>query len=187
MAPILLWASCLFGLVVAIDPPTTDGKMMFSRILGNLLISSGPVSENLLLDDLMLEIYGPQSIANAKATIAPSASAETSQFVPTPTDASYNKQQEDNNCNADCQVQYSPVTVYEWQSVSITATSTVVKYIFTQLPEAGSEALIRHSPQDNQSIQEGDSQTRNGVPYSALAVPVFGDDQNVEATKVVDV
>lgn len=137
----------------------------------------------------MLEIYGPQSVANARASFSPSASIDTAQFVPAPTDASYKEQQEESNCNADCQVQYSPVTVYEWQPVSITATSTIIKYIFTEVPVAESETIIRQSPQDRKPVEEeeGEFQTKNGLPYSALAVPVMGDDQNLPATKVVDV
>jgi hypothetical protein len=91
---------------------------------------------------------------------------------------------EDRGCNADCRVRYSPVTVYEWQPVSITATSTI-KVVIT----GGAE--VARNPQNlmiPDSEEAGEFHMKNGVPYSALTLPILGNEgQNVQKTAVVDV
>jgi hypothetical protein len=92
---------------------------------------------------------------------------------------------EDRGCSADCQVRYSPVTVYEWQPVLITATSTVLKLVVTGLPDSAPdmEFLVRGAKMEDDELQ-----TKDGLPYSALTVPVIDNKAvDVPATRTLDV
>ena len=125
----------------------------------------------------------------ASATGVDFADPEQFSKIPSPTSPGTGREAdkysyEDRGCNADCRVRYSPVTVYEWQPVSITATSTI-KVLVT----AGAEAPV--DPQNLVMSESenavGEFQMRNGVPYSALTLPVMGNEgQNVQKTTVVD-
>jgi hypothetical protein len=93
---------------------------------------------------------------------------------------------QDRGCNANCRVRYPPVTVYEWEKVSITATSTIVKYIGTGLPKASPDSTYILS--SNSENSTGEFRKKNGVQYSAVTVPMLDTQgENAQNTTVIDV
>jgi hypothetical protein len=156
-------------------------KLCFFLVLRLVLAANSQEGEKLGISTRSSNIVGSGDLAE----LAP----EVVQNEPPPTiTAPPNKDADgyqDRGCNANCRVRYPPVTVYEWQKVSITATSTIVKYIGTGTPNASPDSKYVLSRNSQENVNE--FQKKNGVQYSALTVPVL-DSQVPNASKstVVD-
>jgi hypothetical protein len=77
---------------------------------------------------------------------------------------------DDTNCKADCEIHYAAVTVYEWQRVVMTATSTVIKYLSSDGATPVPDPLMRHGEALQDTNKANEFLSKGGIPYTTLAI-----------------